>query len=133
APGTVTFDNASALGTTATFSAAGTYTLMLKASNTVHTPAFDAVVITVTGTATNPVPTLSSLVPDHIATGSPGFTMALEGSGFIAGSAVRWSGQPDLVPTTRTATRITVAVPAGYVTTAGTPTITVFNPTPGGG
>lgn len=133
APGAVTFANASALGTTATFSATGTYTLMLKASNTVHTPAYDAVVITVTGTVTNPVPTLSSLAPDHIAPGSSGFTMTLQGSGFIADSVVRWPGHADLIPTTRTATQITVAVPASYVSAAGTPAITVFNPTPGGG
>jgi len=47
APGTVTFGNAAALNTTATFSAMGTYTLMLKAEDGVHTPAYDAVVITV--------------------------------------------------------------------------------------
>ena len=47
APGTVTFASAASLATTATFSAAGTYTLMLKADDGVHTPAFDAVRITV--------------------------------------------------------------------------------------
>jgi hypothetical protein len=47
-PGTVTFGSPNALGTTVSFSAAGTYTLMLKASDNVHTPAFDAVVVTVT-------------------------------------------------------------------------------------
>lgn len=133
APGAVTFANAGALGTTATFSATGTYTLMLKASNTVHTPAFDAVVITVTGTVTNPVPTLNALAPNNVTPGSPGFTMTLQGSGFTANSVVRWSGQVDLAPVTWNATQITVTVPAGYLTTAGTPTVSVFNPTPGGG
>jgi hypothetical protein len=46
-PGTVTFGNAAALSTTATFSAMGTYTLMLKAEDGVHTPAYDAIIITV--------------------------------------------------------------------------------------
>jgi len=47
-PGTVTFGNASLTNTTATFSAAGTYTLELSANDGVHAVAYDAVVITVT-------------------------------------------------------------------------------------
>ncbi len=47
APGTVKFENAASANTSATFSAPGTYTLMLKADDGVHTPAYDAVVITV--------------------------------------------------------------------------------------
>lgn len=46
-PGTVTFGSTNQTNTTVTFSAAGRYTLMLKADNGVHTPAYDAVVITV--------------------------------------------------------------------------------------
>ncbi len=46
-PGTVTFGNTNQTNTTATFSAAGQYTLMLKADNGIHTPAYDALVITV--------------------------------------------------------------------------------------
>ena len=49
APGTVTFGNAAALSTTATFSAPGKYTLMLSATDGVHAVAFDAVIVTVTG------------------------------------------------------------------------------------
>jgi hypothetical protein len=47
APGTVTFNSSSSASTTATFSADGKYTLMIRASDGVHTPAFDAVVVTV--------------------------------------------------------------------------------------
>lgn len=47
APGTVVIANPASLSTTATFSANGTYILMLSASDGVHTPAFDAVQITV--------------------------------------------------------------------------------------
>lgn len=42
-----TFANAAQTNTTATFSAPGTYTLMLSASNGLHTTAYDAAVITV--------------------------------------------------------------------------------------
>lgn len=47
-PAGVSFANAGAATTTATFSSAGVYTLMLKSANGVHTPAYDAVVVTVT-------------------------------------------------------------------------------------
>jgi hypothetical protein len=47
-PGTVTFGSPNALTTTVGFSAAGTYTLMLSASDGVHATAYDAVIVTVT-------------------------------------------------------------------------------------
>jgi len=47
-PGAVTFGNASQTNTTATFSAPGTYTLMLSADDAVHAVAYDAVIVTVT-------------------------------------------------------------------------------------
>lgn len=47
-PGMVTFGNATLTNTTATFSAPGTYTLELSASDGVHAVAYDAVLITVT-------------------------------------------------------------------------------------
>lgn len=52
-PGTVTFANASALSTTATFSAAGSYTLRLTASDSVLSST-DDVVVTVTSGGTTP-------------------------------------------------------------------------------
>jgi hypothetical protein len=47
AAGTASFMNTSSPTSTVSFSAAGTYTLMLRATDGVHAPAFDAVVITV--------------------------------------------------------------------------------------
>ena len=47
-PGTVTFGNTSQTNTTASFSAPGTYTLMLSADDAVHAVAYDAVMVTVT-------------------------------------------------------------------------------------
>lgn len=47
-PGTVTFGDASKTNTTASFSKAGSYTLMLSAEDGVHAVAYDAVVVTVT-------------------------------------------------------------------------------------
>jgi hypothetical protein len=47
-PGTVLFGNASQTNTTASFTAPGTYTLLLSADDAVHAVAYDAVIITVT-------------------------------------------------------------------------------------
>jgi len=47
-PGTVTFGNASQTNTTASFSAPGQYTLMLRATDGVHAVAYDAMSVTVT-------------------------------------------------------------------------------------
>lgn len=47
-PGQVTFSDAQKTNTTATFALPGTYTLILKAENGIHTPGYDAVVVTVT-------------------------------------------------------------------------------------
>jgi hypothetical protein len=49
-PGTVTFGNTNQPAITATLSAPGQYTLMLKADDGIHTPGYDAVVITVQDT-----------------------------------------------------------------------------------
>ncbi len=54
-PGTVTFGNASAVTTTAAFSAVGSYTLRLTASDTLLSSA-DDVIIVVSATATNQAP-----------------------------------------------------------------------------
>ena len=47
-PGTVSFGNPAQTNTTARFSTAGTYTLMLSAADGIHAVAYDAVVLTVT-------------------------------------------------------------------------------------
>jgi hypothetical protein len=49
-PGTVAFSDANQTNSTAAFSTAGVYTLMLSASNGVHTTAFDAVIVSVQDT-----------------------------------------------------------------------------------
>lgn len=47
-PGVVSFANSNLASTTATFATAGTYTLLLRVSDALHTPAYDAVVVSVT-------------------------------------------------------------------------------------
>jgi Concanavalin A-like lectin/glucanases superfamily/FG-GAP-like repeat/HYDIN/CFA65/VesB-like, Ig-like domain/Abnormal spindle-like microcephaly-assoc'd, ASPM-SPD-2-Hydin/FIMAH domain/NHL repeat len=80
----------------------------------------------------NPVPFISQpLAPSATAPGGADFTLTLNGTGFTSGSVVNWNGTP-LVTTFVSNTQLTVAVPAGNIASAGTASITVFNPAPGG-
>ncbi len=62
-PTGVSFSNPNNATTTATFSAAGVYTLMLRSENGIHTPAFDAVVVTV---GSGPTITSVSFMPNPV-------------------------------------------------------------------
>jgi hypothetical protein len=83
-------------------------------------------------TPTNPAPTLGVITPTSTAAGSTGFTLTVNGSGFIAASAVDWNGSP-LTTTYVNASQVTAAVPASDLTSAGIASVTVVNPAPGGG
>jgi uncharacterized protein (TIGR03437 family) len=87
---------------------------------------------TVTPVQTNPVPVITSLEPSARAAGSGAFTLALNGSGFLNSSNVRWNGAGRLT-TFVNATRLTIEVPAADVAAPGAAVVTVFNPAPGGG
>jgi hypothetical protein len=81
---------------------------------------------------TNPVPILNSIIPGYIAPGGNDFTLTVNGSNFISGSEVRWSGSARSTNVV-SSTQLTAAIPATDVAIAGTSQITVFNPAPGGG
>jgi hypothetical protein len=134
APGSATITAPTSLTTSVTFSAAGAYTFVLTADDGMHTPAYDAVIITVLdGGGTNPAPTLSAISPSSLMAGSGAYTMTLTGSNLLPSSSVTWTGHGALSPVTATNGEITVLVPAGYVAAAATPAVRVVNPGPGGG
>jgi sugar lactone lactonase YvrE len=81
---------------------------------------------------TNPVPAISGISPAYTDAGRTVFTLTVNGSGFIASSMVYW-GASALTTTYVTATQLTAQVPAADIASAGTVTITVQNPAPGGG
>ncbi|MFQ5664115.1 MAG: S8 family serine peptidase [Terriglobia bacterium] len=83
-------------------------------------------------TGTNPAPTLTSLSPSSAFAGDPGFTLTVTGSGFVAGSGVRWNGA-DRPTTFLSNTQLTAPISASDIASAGSATVTVFNPAPGGG
>ncbi|MBI3940727.1 MAG: hypothetical protein HY315_07820, partial [Acidobacteria bacterium] len=62
----------------------------------------------------------------------PAFTLAVNGSGFVSGSVVRWNGAARTTSFIN-ANRLTASIAAADVAAAGSATVTVFNPAPGGG
>jgi len=80
----------------------------------------------------NPVPALATISPTSATAGSGAFTLTVNGSNFIGSSVVRWNGS-GRTTTYFGPTQLSAAVSAADVASAGTATVTVFNPTPGGG
>ncbi len=87
---------------------------------------------TVMQAGANPVPTLTSLNPNAATAGGAAFTLTINGTNFNNTSVVHWNG------TARTttfvgATQLQTAITAADIATAGTASVTVTNPAPGGG
>jgi YVTN family beta-propeller protein len=88
--------------------------------------------LTFTINAANPTPVLTTLSPSSATAGGAAFTLTVTGSGFVSGAIVQWNGM-SLVTTFVSATQLTAVVPVGDLATAGMDSVTVLNPTPGGG
>jgi photosystem II stability/assembly factor-like uncharacterized protein len=85
-----------------------------------------------TFTVNNPVPTLTSISPNSATHGGASFTLTATGTGYVSGSKIQWNGT-SLTTTFVSSTSLTAKVPAADIKNAGTATVKVFNPTPGGG
>ena len=79
-----------------------------------------------------PSPVIANMNPDMKYTGSPDFTLTVNGSGFVSTSVVRWNGA-DRPTTFVTPNQLTANISAGDIASAGTANVTVFTPAPGGG
>jgi len=79
-----------------------------------------------------PVPTTTGISPDRKAAGDSGFTLTVNGTNFVPASVVNWNGSARTT-TYVNPTRLTASIPGSDIATAGTASVTVFNPTPGGG
>ncbi len=80
----------------------------------------------------NPIPSIASITPNTAVDGSASFTLQVTGSGFIAGSIVRWDGQnrqTEFLSDTMLRAQIVAADLVG----TGQASVTVLNPPPGGG
>jgi hypothetical protein len=83
--------------------------------------------------AQNPVPLIDQpLVPGTVQPGGAGFTLTVNGTGFVSGATVHWNGSP-LATTFVSASHLTASVTALDVAKAGTASVTVVTPAPGGG
>jgi hypothetical protein len=83
--------------------------------------------------AQNPVPFINQpLVPDATAPGGEPFTLTVNGTGFVSGSAVNWNGSA-LDTQFINASQLKATVPAADIATASTASVTVVNPAPGSG
>ena len=85
-----------------------------------------------TFTINNPVPVTDSLDPSSVEAGGAAFGLAVYGSGFIDGSIMRWNGA-DRNTTYIDANTLIADISATDIATVGSASVTVFNPTPGGG
>lgn len=97
---------------------------------------FEATSNTVTVTfsqASNPSPTLSSISPLSANAGGSGFTLTVNGSGFVNGvTKVQWNGS-NRTTTCSSSARCTADITASDIASPATAAVRVFNPTPIGG
>jgi hypothetical protein len=82
--------------------------------------------------AMNPKPTITSLSPPSATHGGAGFTLTVNGTGFISSSVVDWAGSPRAT-TYVSSTEITATINTADIAKAGTFKVTVTTPVPGGG
>lgn len=80
----------------------------------------------------NPRPTITGLAPDSVEAGTNGLTLGVSGTGFAASARLRWNGL-DRPTTVTSRTELTASLPVTDLEGPGQDTVTVFNPTPGGG
>jgi uncharacterized protein (TIGR03437 family) len=73
-----------------------------------------------------PTPTITSLSPTSATAGGSGFTLTVNGTGFLSGATVQWNGG-GLSTTFVGSTQLTATVPAGLIASAGSASITAVN------
>jgi hypothetical protein len=78
------------------------------------------------------VPVLAAISPSDATAGSSSLNMAVFGSNFENGAVVQWNGTT-LSTSWQSADQLTATLPASDLSAAGTATVTVANPAPGGG
>jgi hypothetical protein len=81
----------------------------------------------------NPVPLINQpLVPASITPGSGGFSLTVNGTGFVSGSIVNWNGSPRVTEVISNS-QLKATINAADVAKAATARVKVVNPAPGGG
>jgi large repetitive protein len=127
-PSGVTLSAAGVLSGTPGANTGGTYQITITASNGVSPGATQIFTLTVN----NLVPTTTSISPTSKNVGDAAFTLTVNGTNFVASSAVNFNGSTRTT-TFVNATQLTASIPATDLLTAGTFNISVTNSAPGGG
>ncbi|HTC93262.1 MAG TPA: IPT/TIG domain-containing protein [Terriglobales bacterium] len=83
-------------------------------------------------TINNPVPSLTSISPSSAIVGGGAFTLTVSGGSFVNGSVIQINGS-SRTTTFVSSTQLKAAIPASDIATAGTLSVTVASPAPGGG
>jgi len=91
----------------------------------------NAIAFSITG-SNNPAPVITSLKPSTAVAGSPQFTLTVNGTGFISSSVVYFASNARAT-TFVSSTQLTATILASDIAAAGTPSIVVITPAPGGG
>jgi hypothetical protein len=84
----------------------------------------------------NQVPTITSLNPPSTAAGGPAFCLTVNGTNFVSSSTVAWNGSPrsaTMMCSGVSSTALVVQINPADIATAGSASVTVTNPAPGGG
>jgi hypothetical protein len=126
--------NAAGVATFTTLSLTlGQHTITAVYGGDANNPGSTSPALTETILASNPVPLLTSLSPSSTNAGSGAFTLTVTGSNFMPGCTVVWNGS-NRVPTYFSGgTQLQVAITAADIASAGSASIMVSNPAPGGG
>jgi hypothetical protein len=80
----------------------------------------------------NPVPAVVSLNPNSADVGAPAFTLIVDGLNFASGAAIQWNGR-SITTAYVNSSELQAQITAADVASAGTATVSVINPAPGGG
>ncbi len=83
-------------------------------------------------TINNPAPVISSITPNSAVAGGSAFALPINGSGFNSQTLVRWNGSNRTVSSV-SPNQLTVLISAADIAAAGSATVSVVNPVPGGG
>ena len=80
----------------------------------------------------NPVPQITTLNPPNALASGSGFALTVEGTGFVSGATLRWAGV-DRPTTLVSSTQLVAEIREEELVRAGTVSVTISNPPPGGG
>lgn len=89
--------------------------------------------VTLASATQNPTPFVNQpLIPASVAPGGAGFTLTVNGTGFVSGSTVNWNGSPRTT-TFVSGSQVTASILSSDIASAATASVTVVSPAPGAG